>query len=73
MQLAHTDIEVIVVLKQEIWKQTRALPDAYENLYEGYLPSGFQQSAVTCSAEESRRTSTSIHRPPEPLGKALKE
>ena len=41
--------------------------------YKGYLPSGFQQSAVTSSEEEPRRMSTSIHWPPETLGKAPKE
>jgi hypothetical protein len=41
--------------------------------YQGYLPSGFQQSALTSSVEEPRRTSTSIHWQSEPLGKELKD
>lgn len=59
--------------KERDEKQQQHSPDATMKTYQGYLPSGFQQSALTSSAEEPRRTSTSIHWPPELLGKALEE
>jgi hypothetical protein len=67
----YWSLMLLLNIKDE--NQHQQLLDASMKTYQGYLPSGFQESALTSSVEDPRRTSTSIHWQPEPLGKELRD